>query len=172
MVPVSVRSDAQVDQVGNRVAPTFVDVPVGRMSPRTRLARIHAATSELKRSGMAVGADAIVALGAYAPGALHARAARLISRGRWFNLVVSNVPAPQVPIYLAGSRLLASYPAMPLGERCGLSVACTSLGGTMAFGLTAAWDAAPDLDVLARGIERGVEQLAAAPPPARGGGPD
>ena len=65
---------------------------------------------------MAVCADAIIGLGAYAPPALHAAAARLVSRGRWFNLVVSNVPAPQVPLYLAGARLLASYPAMPLGE--------------------------------------------------------
>jgi diacylglycerol O-acyltransferase / wax synthase len=167
MVPVSVRSRAQAGDVGNRVAPAFVDVPVGRMSARARLERVHAATSVLKGSGMALGVDAIVGLGAYAPGALHATAARLISRGRWFNLVVSNVPAPQVPIYLAGARLLASYPAMPLGERSGLSVACTSLGGTMAFGLTADWDAAPDLHVLTHGIERGVEQLVPRARPAR-----
>jgi len=110
-------------------------------------------------------------LGAYAPPALHAAAARLVSRGRWFNLVVSNIPAPQVPLYLAGARLIASYPAMPLGETCGLSIACTSLGGTMAFGLTADWDTLHDIDLLARGIERGVEDLeaAAAPSPrARG----
>jgi hypothetical protein len=57
---------------------------------------------------------------------------------------------------------VASYPAMPLGETCGLSVACTSLGGTMAFGLTADWDVLKDIDVLARGIERGVDDLEAA----------
>ena len=159
MVPVSVRSRAEAGDIGNRVAPAFVDVPVGRLSPRSRLRRVHDVTASLKASGMALGADSIIGLGAYAPGALHATAARLISRGRWFNLVVSNVPAPQVPIYLAGARLVASYPAMPLGERCGLSVACTSLGGTLAFGLTADWDAVPDLDVLARGIERAVDEL-------------
>ena len=60
-----------------------------------------------------------------------------------------------MPLYLGGARLVASYPAMPLGETCGLSVACTSLGGTMAFGLTADWDVLKDIDVLARGIERG-----------------
>jgi hypothetical protein len=92
-------------------------------------------------------------------------AARLISRARWFNLVVSNIPAPQVPIYLAGARLEASYPAMPLGENCGLSIACTSLGGTMAFGLTADWDAVPDIGALARGIERGIDELEAASRP-------
>jgi hypothetical protein len=116
---------------------------------------------------MAVSADSIIGLGAYAPPALHAMAARLISGARWFNLVVSNIPAPQVPIYLAGARLEASYPAMPLGQNCGLSIACTSLGGTMAFGLTADWDAVPDIEALARGIERGVGELEPAAGPER-----
>jgi len=167
MVPVSVRSKAEQGEVGNRVAPAFVDVPVGRLRARTRLQRVRRATAQLKESSMAVGADSIIGLGAYAPPALHAMAARLASRGRWFNLVVSNVPAPQVPLYLAGAPLVASYPAMPLGERSGLSVACTSLAGTMAFGLTADWDSLPDVDVLARGIETAIDELekaaAAAP---------
>ena len=167
MVPVSVRSKAEQGEVGNRVAPAFVDVPVGRLRARTRLQRVRRATAQLKESSMAVGADSIIGLGAYAPPALHAMAARLASRGRWFNLVVSNVPAPQVPLYLAGASLVASYPAMPLGERSGLSVACTSLAGTMAFGLTADWDSLPDVDVLARGIETAIDELekaaAAAP---------
>jgi diacylglycerol O-acyltransferase len=159
MVPVSVRSKAERGDVGNRVAPAFVDVPVGALRPRTRLRRVRAATKQLKESSMAVSADSIIALGAYSPPALHAMAARLASRGRWFNLVVSNVPAPQVPMYLAGAPLVASYPAMPLGERCGLSIACTSLAGTMAFGLTGDWDATPDIEVLARGIETSIDEL-------------
>ena len=159
MVPVSVRSRAEEGDVGNRVAPAFVDIPIGAMAPRTRLRRVRAATIELKASGLAMSADSIIGLGAYAPPALHAMAARLISRGQWFNLVVSNIPAAQLPLYLAGARLLMSYPAMPLGENCALSVACTSLSGTMAFGLTADWDAVKDLDVLGRGIERAVAGL-------------
>jgi WS/DGAT/MGAT family acyltransferase len=162
MVPVSVRQADEGQDVGNRIAPAFVDIPVGAMSPRGRLARVREATAALKSSGMAESADSIIALGAYAPPALHAAAARLVSRGRWFNLVVSNVPAPQVPLYLAGAPLLASYPAMPLGENAALSIACTSLGGTMAFGLTADRDAVPDLEVLSRGIERGIDRLRAA----------
>jgi WS/DGAT/MGAT family acyltransferase len=162
MVPVSVRSKAERGDVGNRVAPVIVDIPVGRMRPATRLAKVRRATESLKSSSMAVSADSIIGLGAYAPPALHAMAARLISRGRWFNLVVSNVPAPQVPLYIAGAKLEASYPAMPLGETSGLSIACTSLGGTMAFGLTADWDAVPDVAILARGIEHGVDALEAA----------
>jgi diacylglycerol O-acyltransferase / wax synthase len=167
MVPVSVRSRGQSGDVGNRVAPAFLDVPVGPMSPRRRLKAVRRAAETLKTSGMAVSADSIIGLGAYAPPALHAMAARLVSRQRWFNLVVSNVPAPQVQLYLAGARLVASYPAMPLGENCGLSVACTSLAGTMAFGLTADWDLVRDAEVLARGIERGVADLRAAAPNAK-----
>jgi diacylglycerol O-acyltransferase / wax synthase len=169
MVPVSVRSKAEQGDVGNRVAPAFVDVPVGPLRARTRLQRVRRAAAQLKESSMAVGADSIIALGAYAPPALHAMAARLTSRGRWFNLVVSNVPAPQVQLYLAGAPLVASYPSMPLGERSGLSVACTSLAGTMAFGLTADWDSVPDIEVLARGIESAVDELekAAAATPRR-----
>jgi WS/DGAT/MGAT family acyltransferase len=173
MVPVSVRSKAEQGEVGNRVAPAFVDVPVGPMRARTRLQRVRRATAQLKGSTMALSADSIIGLGAYAPPALHAMAARMASRGRWFNLVVSNVPAPQVPLYLAGAPLVANYPAMPLGERSGLSVACTSLAGTLAFGLTADWDSVPDVEVLARGIETAIDELekaaAAAPRRAAGG---
>jgi diacylglycerol O-acyltransferase / wax synthase len=162
MVPVSVRSRGENGDIGNRVAPAFLDLPVGSMSPRRRLKAVRRSTDELKASGMAVSADSIIGLGAYAPPALHAMAARLVSRQRWFNLVVSNIPAPQVDLYLAGARLMASYPAMPLGENCGLSIACASLGGTMAFGLTADWDLVRDAETLARGIEGGVDALRAS----------
>jgi len=158
MVPVSVRSEGD-PQLGNRVAPAFVDVPVGKMTPERRLRAVREATAALKASSMAESAKSIIELGAYAPPALHAAAARLASRGRWFNLVVSNVPAPQVPLYLAGARLIANYPSIPLNGNVGLSISCTSLGGTMAFGLTADWDAVPDLDVLVRGIDDAIDQL-------------
>jgi WS/DGAT/MGAT family acyltransferase len=162
MVPVSVRSPGDGGDIGNRVAPIFVDVPVGRMAARTRLRRVRAAAARIKDSGMAVGADTIIGLGAYAPPALHATAARLIAQARWCNLVVSNIPAPQVPLYFAGAPLEASYPAMNLKEDCGLSVACTSAAGTMAFGLTADWDRIPDIEVLARGVESEADRLAEA----------
>ena len=162
LVPVSVRGKDEQAVTGNRVAPAFVDIPVGAMGPATRLARIRASTSGLKESMMALGAESIINLGAYAPPALHSMAARLVSRGRWFNLVVSNVPAPQAPLYLAGAKLLANYPGMPLGENAALSVAVTSLSGTMAFGLTGDWDALPDIDYLASAIEESLDELSKA----------
>lgn len=162
MVPVSVRTKDERAVIGNRVAPAFVDIPVGSMSPRTRLARVREATHHLKGSLQALGADAIINLGTFAPPALHSMAARVVSKGRWFNLVVSNIPAPQVPLYLAGAKLLANYPSMPLGENSALSVAVTSLAGTMAFGLTGDWDGMPDIDFLASAIEGSIDELCKA----------
>ncbi len=161
MVPVSVRTGRD-GGLGNRVAPAFVDVPVGAMSPKTRLARVREGSKYLKESMMAMSADAVISLGAYAPGAFLAAAARAASRGPWFNLVVSNIPGPQQPMYLAGAQLVASYPSMPLGENAALSIACTSLGGVMAFGLTADWDAMPDLDQLALALEESFAELCKA----------
>jgi hypothetical protein len=130
------------------------------MSPKRRLAIVRESTATLKESMMAMSADAIIGLGAYAPGGMLAAAARAASRGPWFNLVVSNIPGPQVPLYLAGARLVANYPSMPLGRNSALSIACTSLGGTMAFGLTADWDALPDVDALAIAMEDSLAELA------------
>lgn len=161
MVPVSVRG-ADDGHLGNRVAPAFVDLPVGAMAPKRRLALVSEGTRHLKDSMMAMGADAIIGLGAYAPGGLLAGAARLASRGPWFNLVVSNIPGPQQPMYLAGARLVANYPSLPLGENSALSIACSSLSGTMAFGLTGDWDGMPDLDRLALALDESVAELSKA----------
>jgi WS/DGAT/MGAT family acyltransferase len=160
MVPVSVRGGDE--GFGNRVAPAFVDLPVGGMRPARRLAAVREGTRHLKDSMMAMGADTIIGLGAYAPGGVLAALARAASRGPWFNLVVSNIPGPQQPLYLAGARLVATYPSMPLGENSALSIACTSLGGTMAFGLTGDWDGMPDVDALAVALDGSLAELAKA----------
>jgi WS/DGAT/MGAT family acyltransferase len=161
MVPVSVRGGGD-GPLGNRVAPAFVDLPVGAMSPERRLGLVRQGTQHLKESLMAMSADTIIGLGAYAPGGLLAAAARAASRGPWFNLVVSNIPGPQQPMYLAGARLVATYPSMPLGENSALSIACTSIAGTMAFGLTGDWDGMPDIDRLAVALDASLADLAKA----------
>jgi hypothetical protein len=129
------------------------------MDPVRRLHRISEATRDLKDSMMAMGADAIMNLGTFAPPTLHALAARLVSRARWFNLVVSNVPGPQAPMYIAGARLLATYPVLPLAENVGLSIAVTSLAGTMAFGFTGDWDGVPDVDFMASSLEEALDEV-------------
>lgn len=161
MVPVSVHGSRDAS-LGNRVAPAFIDLPVGAMGPKRRLALVRAGTAHLKESMMAMSADAIIGLGAYAPGGMLAAAARLASRGPWFNLVVSNIPGPPQPMYLAGARLVAQYPSLPLGENSALSIACTSIGGTMAFGLTGDYDGIPDLQHLAFAIEESLGEVSKA----------
>jgi WS/DGAT/MGAT family acyltransferase len=161
MVPVSVQGGRDAS-LGNRVAPAFVDLPVGSMGAKRRLALVREGTAYLKDSMMAMSADTIIGLGAYAPGGLLAAAARLASRGPWFNLVVSNIPGPPQPLYLAGARLVAQYPSLPLGENSALSIACTSIGGTMAFGLTGDYDGMPDLQRLAFALDESLAEVSKA----------
>jgi WS/DGAT/MGAT family acyltransferase len=161
LVPVSVQAGRDAS-LGNRVAPAFVDLPVGAMGAKRRLSMVRDGTAHLKDSMMAMSADAIIRLGAYAPGGMLAAAARLASRGPWFNLVVSNIPGPPQPMYLAGARLVAQYPSLPLGENSALSIACTSIGGTMAFGLTGDYDGMPDLQRLSFALEESIAEVSKA----------
>ena len=145
--------------MGNRVSSIFVDLPVGPMGAKKRLALIRERTKFLKESNYAVGAEFLMNIGTWAPPTIHAMAARAAARTRVINLVVSNVPGPQVPLYMAGAKLLAQYPVMPIGETMGLSIAVTSLAGTMAFGITADWDTLPDAPVLADAIDDSLAEL-------------
>ena len=159
MVPVSVRADAEKSAMGNRVSSIFVDLPIGPMTSKKRLADVSQKTKHLKESNYAVGAEFLMNIGSWAPPTIHAMAARLAARSRFINLVVSNVPGPQIPMYIAGAKLLAQYPVMPIAENMGVSIACTSLAGTMAFGLTTDWDTMPDIEVLANGMGDELDDL-------------
>jgi WS/DGAT/MGAT family acyltransferase len=162
LVPVSIRDPSQRMALGNQVSMFFVDLPVGRMGAARRLRRVTEATRELKYRHQAVAASALIGLGTWAPPTLHALSARLVARQRVANLVVSNVPGPQVPLYLAGARQVATYPVMPLGPTMALSIAVTSLSGVMGFGLTADWDAVPDVEDLAGNVLESFDELAKA----------
>lgn len=159
MVPVSTRDESHKMAFGNRVTSIFVDLPVGPMDGATRLRAITAETKDLKASHQAVAAGALMNLGTWAPPTLHGLAARLVARRRFVNLVVSNVPGPQVPLYLGGAKLLVHYPVMPLGETVALGIAVTSLAGVMGFGITGDWDALPDIDALADALLASIEEL-------------
>jgi diacylglycerol O-acyltransferase len=159
MVPISVRTKDERHALGNRVSSIFVELPVGPMGAKRRLAVIRESTRNLKESNQALGAEFLMNIGTWAPPTIHALAARLAARSRVMNLVVSNVPGPQMPMYIAGARLLAHYPTMPLAETMGLSIAVTSLAGTMGFGLTGDWDTLPDIEVLAQGIDESLAEL-------------
>ena len=124
MVPVSVRGSEEQGALGNRVSSYLVDLPVGEANPVMRLHQISYAMAAHKDTGQAVGADAIVGLAGFAPPTLHALGARVgsgLSR-RIFNLVVTNVPGPQFPLYAAGARMLAAYPVVPLAKGQAVSI--------------------------------------------------
>jgi WS/DGAT/MGAT family acyltransferase len=151
MVPVSVRNADESGSGGNRVSSYLVDLPVGEGNPVMRLHQISYAMQAHKETGQAVGADAIVGLAGFAPPTLHALGARVGSglSKRLFNLVVTNVPGPQFPLYAAGARLLANYPVVPLARGQAVSIGLTSYDGGVFYGLNADRDAMTDVDVLA-----------------------
>jgi WS/DGAT/MGAT family acyltransferase len=161
MVPVSVRTDSQKGELGNRVSSYFVDLPVGEPNPVMRLHQVSYAMRAHKESGAAVGADALVQLSGFAPPtitALGARTASSLTR-RLFNLVVTNVPGPQFPLYAAGARMLSMYPVVPLAKNQAVSIGLTSYDGGVFYGLNCDRDAMPDVDVLAACIEEALAEL-------------
>jgi diacylglycerol O-acyltransferase len=162
MVPVSVRADSQRGALGNQVAAMWAPLPVGVEDPADCLEQIRLAMENLKRSGQAVGAQVLTNLAGFAPPTILSQAARLQARQRYFNLVVTNVPGPQFPLYLLGHRLRSLYPVVPLARRQALGIAVMSYNGHLGFGLLGDYDALPDLDAIALDLEHAVRQLARA----------
>ena len=172
MVPVSVRADIERGALGNRVAAMWVDLPVGEQEPAQRLSTISEVMQEVKRSGQAVGAEILTRLSGFAPPTIMAQAARLQARQRLFNLVVTNVPGPQFPLYLLGRELESIYPMVPLAENTALGIAILSYNGQLNFGLVADYDALADVEVLAEELRAAIDELAAAAgAPPRGRSP-
>ena len=164
LVPVSVR-DAHADGTpGGRLSALFVDLPVGEGSPVVRLHRVSYATKAHQESGQTMSADAIRSLSGFAPPTIHSAAARLGARmtRRLFNVVVSNVPGPQQPMYAGGAQLLECYPVVPLGQDQALTIGLTSYNGRVFYGLNVDRDAMPDVDVLAQCIQESLAELVAS----------
>lgn len=162
LIPVSVRSDDEHLALGNRVAAMFAQLPVGEADPEARVRTLHEQLADLKDSGQAVGVDRMVGLLEYAPPTLLSLAARLLPFQRSMNLVVTNVPGPQFPLYCMGARMLEAFPYVGIVDNLALVVAVVSYDGTLGFGLSSDRDLMPDLPVLAEGIEKAVAELASA----------
>jgi WS/DGAT/MGAT family acyltransferase len=164
LVPVSVRGDLEHGRLGTRVSSYLVDLPVGEPSPGVRLAQISYAMRAHSEAGHSVGADTLTGLGGFAPPTLHAlgaKAAAGLSR-RLFNIVVTNVPGPQHPLYAAGAEMLEVFPVVPLGRNQAVSIGLTSYNGGVYYGLNADRDALGDVDVLAALIEESLDELVEA----------
>jgi len=162
MVPVSVRAPS--DQApGNHISSYLVDLPVGEEDPVRRLQHIKAEMRAHKEEGQSVGADVLIRLSGFAPPTLHSLAARAASglSRRVFNVLVTNVPGPQYPLYARGARMLEVFPVVPLARGQIVSIGLTSYNGGVFYGLNADRDAMWDVDTLAGLIEESLGELVA-----------
>jgi WS/DGAT/MGAT family acyltransferase len=160
LVPVSVRAQSEQGALGNEVAPMWAGLPVGIEDPVAQHAAIRDATAELDEARHAVDARTLTELAGFASPTIMSQAARLQQSQRSFNLVVTNVPGPQQPLYLLGRRLRALYPVVPLAGRQALGVAVLSYDGKLGFGLLGDYDALSDLDELAAFLRTSIDALA------------
>jgi hypothetical protein len=140
----------------------WVTLPVGEADPRARLAAINREMRSVKSSGQAVGARALTELAAFAPPTIMAQAARLSARQRMFNLVVTNVPGPQHPLYMLGRRLQRMFPMVPLAPNQALGIAIISYDGQLDFGLNGDYDALADVELLAQDLLESIDELGTA----------
>jgi diacylglycerol O-acyltransferase len=164
MVPVSIRSEDEHGRTGNRVASYLVDLPVGEPNAVMRLHQVSYRMQAHKETGQAIGASALAGLAGFAPPTLHLLGARVASgmSKRWFNVVVTNVPGPQVPLYAGDARMLAAFPVVPLAKGQAVSIGLTSYDGKVFYGINADRDAMPDVNVLAHCIEDALAELTEA----------
>jgi diacylglycerol O-acyltransferase len=168
MVPVSVRAADEHGALGNRVSAVMAPLPVWCEDPVRRLRRVTATMGDLKSSNQAVGASLMTQLADFAPPTIAGQAARLQARQRFFNLVVTNVPGPQFPLFLMGRRMERVFPMVPLAKNQAVCVGIMSYDGQVNFGLIGDFDAMADLDDLGDDVEASLEELIEAAGGRRG----
>ncbi len=161
MVPVSVRADVERGALGNRVAAMMAPLPVWCQDPVARLDIVREELKGLKSGGQAVGAQVLTQLSGFAPATVMGQASRLMARQRFFNIVVTNVPGPQIPLYLAGKRMVDTFPMVPLAKNQALGVALLSYAGRINFGIVGDFDLMWDLDDFTEDVRDSLAELAA-----------
>lgn len=159
LVPVSVRASSERGMPGNRIASWAARLPVAETDPRRRLLAVRATTGDLKQSRLAMGAEALARVSEWTVPTLLSLAMRLAARVRSFNLTVTNVPGPQIPLYMIGSRMLAAYPIAPLFLGQALNIAVLSYDGRLHWGFNADWDVLPDIGDLVTAIRASFDEL-------------
>ncbi len=162
LVPVSVRTQAHQGMLGNQLAVMRGPLPVYIADPVARLEFVRSAMDGLKESKQAVGAATLAAVNNLAPPTVLAQASRLNFSTRLFNLIVTNIPGPQLPLYVLGRRLDDLYPVAFLPEDHALAIAIMSYNGGLDFGLLGDYDALPDIGLIADEISASLQALLAA----------
>jgi len=170
LVPVSIRSQDDHGALGNRIAAMRGPLPVYARDPVERLRIVREAMQGIKESKQALGAEVIAGFNDFAPPTLLAMASRLNFSTRLFNLIVTNVPGPQFPLYLMGREMLEIVPVAFLPENHALAIAAMSYNGRLDLGLLGDYDAMPDLEQLAGAFSESLTELVGAAKKARRGG--
>ncbi len=161
LVPVSIRAEHERGQFGNRIAAMRGPLPVYVEDPVARLRAVRSGMDDLKRSKQAVGAEVLASVQSFAPPTMLAQASRLNFSTRLFNVIVTNIPGPQFPIYARGRELQDVFPVAFLPEDHALAIAIMSYNGKVNFGLLGDYDALGDLQKLADGIDQSLAELVA-----------
>lgn len=161
LVPMSViDEDLEPTSLGSQVEGHILDLPIGEASPVVRLHQVSYALRAHSETGKAVAADRIAGVAGFAPTTFHALGARLAATNQQnVNLVITNVPGPQFPMYLAGAEMVATYPVPPLQPGFGLAIGVTSYDGGVYYGITADRDALADVEMLATCVSEALDEL-------------
>jgi diacylglycerol O-acyltransferase len=170
MVPMSViDSELEPTSLGSQVSGTLLSLPIGETSPVVRLHQVSYALKAHRETGRAVAADRLAGVAGFAPTTFHALGSRVAAAQtrRGFNVVITNVPGPQFPLYAAGAQMTESYPVQPLLPGHALSIGVTSYDGGVYVGLNGDRDALPDLEVLGQCVPEALEELLDSISPSR-----
>jgi diacylglycerol O-acyltransferase / wax synthase len=160
MVPVSVRDGAAAD-LGNRISFVYVGLPCDEPSPLRRLDEVRSGMNRRKEAGEHLGAEAALDAVSFAPHSVQHVVSHAVASPRAYNITVSNIPGPRQPLWMAGCPLEEAYPVVPLADRHAVSIGFTTVADRGFFGIYADRKAVPDADILAREIERSLDELLA-----------
>ena len=158
-VPVSTRAPEDEGSLGNRITQLIAPLPIHLADPVERLHFVSEAMAGIKESKQALGAELIAGAQDFAPPTILAQSSRMNFSTRFYNLLVTNIPGPQFPLYLLGRELEAMYPVAFLAGDRALAVAIMSYNGRMSFGLIGDLDAMADIEVVAEGITHALREL-------------
>lgn len=161
LVPMSVHDDdAEPTSLGQSVAGHLLSLPVGESSPVVRLHQVSYSLRSHGETGRAVAADRIAGVAGFAPTTFHALGARVaLTSDVPVNVVITNVPGPQFPMFAAGAEMVETYPVPPLVPGHALSIGVTSYDGSVSYGITADRDALPDIEVLEQCLTESLDEL-------------
>jgi diacylglycerol O-acyltransferase len=161
LVPMSViDEELEPTSLGSQVIGHRLSLPVGEASPVVRLHQVSYAFRAHSETGRAVAADRIAGVAGFAPTTFHALGSRVAAEeSQGVSLVITNVPGPQFPMYLAGAEMVETYPVPPLQPGFGVAIGVTSYDGGVYYGITADRDALPDIDVLGQCVREALDEL-------------